>query len=329
MIAAGAWTLLLSLSLAQPTAAAPPLSVVAHVRDGAKADPACLREAVVGFLAGHGIPATWSTPENAGTDPVEARSGRVITVEIDLREAARAALTFADTAGSPPLLREVALQHGLDDVGCEALADVIESVVLALAAGPTDPQPEPAPAVAAPPAVAPVAALTKAPPDAAFGAGHALSLAYFLQPVAWGTAQSGIELTQAFPPRGFRQRFLLRLSYAFPVTVSADQATVRWQTLTVALGVSTSSRGRRAWLEAATWLGADWTRLERPAVSTDLTVLWATDLTCGVRVAQHAAMFASFRIAMADPITLDAGGERVFESLWAFRPTLLIGGRWL
>ena len=174
----------------QPSASTrPAIHVSGRIRARAAADGNCLREAVTGFLAREGVAVGW--PDTDATEAAPS-SERRLSVEIDLGEPGRAALAFADSAGGPKRTRDVPLAKGLDQVGCESLADVIASSVLAMAATPVAP---PSPSPPPPPAVETVR------PDAAFdGHRHVLTVAYTLEPVASDALQSGVEVGFGFPP---------------------------------------------------------------------------------------------------------------------------------
>ena len=248
-------------------------------------------------------------------------------------------------------MRELALPHGLDQVGCESLADVIEASVLAMtaAARPAAPAP-PAPARARP---APTPAARDAPdaptpptvhatrPDAAVSGNRpALAIAYTLEPAATDILQSGVELALGARPGRFRRRNWLRVSYAFPVTASVDGASVRWQSVSAAWAVSISSRGRRAWFELGTGFGFNLTFVETRSLDaggsvasdheTKIVRTFGSDVTVAVRVAPRAVLYASLRLPVisSQPVTLESNGRTVFENWWFFRPALVVGGRW-
>jgi hypothetical protein len=336
MIASAALALTLATTIA---GSAPALEVVAHVRAGSTGDPACLHEAVTGFLAGRGIPVRWPADDAAPRADSPPELPRRLTLEIDLTEPARAALSFEDSAGGPKQLREVALERGLDQVGCESLSDVIEASVLALAATPHVVAAPPAAVAAAPlDPPAPVVSIARAPrPDAALdGDRRVLAIAYTLEPVASDVLQSGVELAFGSRPKRYRRRDWMRVSYAFPVTVDAGGASARWQSLSTAWTTSFSNRGPRTWFELAGFMGIGFTFVETRAQGgvasshTQVGPLFGSDFTVGSRIADHAALYATLRFAFVptEPVTLEANGVQVFQSWWMFHPSLVVGARW-
>jgi hypothetical protein len=317
---------------------APAFELVARVRSAPRVNPACLRTAVTGFLAGRGIPVQWPTAE---TPPPERPSTRRLSLEIDLTDPARAALTFTDATGGSPQRRELALEHGLDSIGCESLADVIEASVLAMTA--TAPAVSPSPtSVPAPDSAAPTpATMPTIRADAAVGGDRpALALAYTLEPAATDIVQSGVELGFGSRPGHLRRRDWLRVAYTFPATANVDGASARWQSLSAAAATSISSRGRRAWFELGTGIGFNVTFVETRSLDaggsiasdhkTQVAPTFGSDVSIAVRVAPRAVLYASLRLPVisSQPVTLQSNGMTVFESWWFFRPALVIGGRW-
>lgn len=333
MIAPLGVVLALAAAMPPPAGTGPGIHVTGHIRARERADVDCLREAVTGFLARGGVAVDWS---DASANPVAPPSERRLSVEIDLSEPGRAALAFADSAGGPKRTREVRLANGLDQVGCESVADVIASSVLAMAATPVAPPP---PAPSPPPPPLPAVEIVR--PDAAFdGHRHVLTVAYTLEPVASDALQSGVEVAFGFPPVPTRQRQWLKLWYRLPVTIDADTASVRWSSIAALWAVSLSSRGRRLWFEAASQFGLSVTFVEQrfPAAATGPTSNRqtnvgpeiASDVTAGLRVARDLAVFATFRLSFGSgrEVTLEQNGVELFNNWSWVRPALVIGARW-
>jgi hypothetical protein len=353
MIAAAALSLASALLAAAASpgsatpAGAPALEVSARVRSAQGVNPACLREAVTGFLAGRGIPVHWPAANEPAPEPAPAR---LLSLVIDLTDPARAALTFTDGAGGSPQVRALALAHGLDQVACESLADVIEASVLAMAASapaaaplPPAPAPIPPPKPAdadTPGALTPPAVYAAHPEGAFVGDRPAMAIGYTLQPVASDLLQSGIELGFGSRPGSLRRRNWLRLSYGLPVTASVDGASARWHSVSMASAASVCSRGRRAWFELGGGFGFDLTfvdtRTLNAAGSTvsdsqiHFTATFGADVTGAVRIGPSAVLYASLRLPFiaGQPVTLQPNNMTVFESWWMFRPVLAVGGRW-
>jgi hypothetical protein len=324
--------------------AAPAIEVSARVRSAPGVNPACLREAVTGFLAGRGIPVHWPAADAPAPEPAPAR---LLSLVIDLTDPAGAALTFTEGPGGSPQVRELALAHGLDQVGCESLADVIEASVLAMAAtAPAAPPPAPAPVPApkpadadAPGALAPPTVYAARPDPASAADRPALAIGYTLAPAASDILQSGVELAFASRP-GARVRSWFRVAYEFPVTASVNGASARWQSVSAIWAPSLASRGRRAWFEIGGGFGFDLsfvdTRTLDPAgaavssSTTHLAPVFESDVTVAVRVAPLVVLTASLRtpFGVGQAVTLESNGMTVFESWWLFRPMLAVGGRW-
>ena len=164
---------------------------------------------------------------------------------MNLTNPARATLTFTDAGGRSLQRRELALEHGLDQIGCESLADVIEASVLAM----TRRHPPFLRSARAPVHSDAGTRRTRrarrshhadgAPirPDAAVsGDRPALAIAYTLEPAATDILQSGVELAFDPDPGRLRRRDWLRAAYTFPATANADGASARWQSLSADLG---------------------------------------------------------------------------------------------
>jgi hypothetical protein len=331
MISALGVIVALAAAMPPPAGTGPAVHVSGRIRARAAADGDCLREAVTGFLAREGVNVDWLDADATEAAP---SSERQLSVEIDLSEPGRAALAFADSAGGPKRTRDVPLAKGLDEVGCESLADVIASSVLAMAATPVAP-PSPSPSPPPPTAVETVR------PDAAFdGHRHVVTVAYTLEPVASDALQSGVEVGFGFPPMPTRHRQWLKLWYRLPVAIDADTASVRWSSLAALWAVSLSSRGRRFWFEAASHFGLSATFVEQrfPTAATGSTsnqqtkvgpeIAW--DVTAGLRVAGDLAVFATLRLSLAAgrEVNLDQNGVELFNNWSWLRPGLVLGARW-
>src|SRR5262249_46039513 len=152
-------------------------------------------------------------------------------------------------------------------------------------------------------------------PDAAFGAdGRAFSVAYTLTPAAWGVMQSGAEVALGFRRQSNRSRLWLRATYDFPAAVNVEGAGMRWQRLSLTFGPTLAARGRRVWLEVGAFIGGVVTLTERSGAATppdgatkmdrDLDVIYAGELGFGVRVAQHAALYAMLRFSLTSDADL-------------------------
>jgi hypothetical protein len=199
------------------------------------------------------------------------------------------------------------------------------------------------PAAPLTPTAPPVSVARQARADAALdGDRPVLALAYTVEPVASDVLQSGVELAFGSPPRRYRRRDWLRLSYGFPATIDADLASLRWQSLAAAWATSFSSRGPRTWFELAGFMGVGFTFTEArllagsaPApADTKLTqfgFLFGSDFTLASRIARHAALYATLRFSFipVEPVTLQADGKQVFQSWLMFHPYLVVGARWL
>ena len=93
-------------------AATPAFELVARVQSAPGVNPACLRAAVTGFLAGRGIPVQWPA---ADTPPRERASARRLSLEINLDQpGARRPHVHRRNRADCPQRRELALEHGLD-----------------------------------------------------------------------------------------------------------------------------------------------------------------------------------------------------------------------
>jgi hypothetical protein len=305
-----------------PFAGGAAVVIDARVR-GAGGDAACVARAVTELLRGRGFSVTTS-PAAAG-DATGTRGGAAatLTVTVDLDAGGAAAIAVArasngdDRGGAggaaaarAPLTRRLAAGPSPGEARCEAIADAVESTVLAAlaevaeapaapaAAPPIPPaaaaapesratfaSPAATPRTQAPPAVtaasaAPPVAVASAArrPDAAFGARRvAWAVALALDPLAPDTIRSGVELDVGVTGRP-RHRNWARIAYYFPVWIDTDQGPFRVQTLSLApLGMSFASRGRTGWFEVISTFGLDLHRIERapvPAASIERDVRW-------------------------------------------------------
>lgn len=317
-----------------PAGTDPTIHVSARIQARSGADLRCLREAVTGFLAREGVVVDW---RDAGSPAVAGAAEQRLSVAIDLNETGRAVLTFVDSASGSKRSRDVPLENGLDQIGCESLADVVASSVLAMiSAAPIVPEPP----VTSPPAAPPPVADTVRP-DAAFdGHRHVLTVAYTLEPVASDALESGVEVGFGFAPMPSRHRQWLKVWYRMPVTIDAGTASVRWSSVAAAWAVSLSSRGRRAWFEAASHFGVSVDFLEErfsaagttPTSNrqTQVGPLVASEVTAGFRVARNLALYATLRFSLfaGREVSLSQNGVDLFDSWSLFRPGLVFGARW-
>jgi len=331
----------LAMSLLATTARAesPRFAVVATLRGATQKARACVKPAVGALLRGRGFSLSWLDDANEDLNharqPDQAEVRGVISLEIDASASTQIELTFSDPLGGSPIVRAVPLSHGLDEVGCEAVADIVESTVILLAA-----RPSPAPAlqsVPAPPSAS-VVPLLDLRPDAAFGlTPYSVEVDYSANAVAWNLAEQGLEISvgrRATPRRG---QPWLRLAYQFPTAVATALGPVRWQQASLGLGWSEATRGRHVWFETGGTFAVDLTYVDPPATvwflgpshhfGGDLSLSLRSAV--GLRLGAHEALYAALVMTLGGPSEFDIGGQSAFDIWLWFRPGLLVGVRWL
>ncbi len=329
----------MSLFLTTARAESPRLTVVATLRGATQQGRACVQPAVGALLRGRGFSVSWldtnGNPDHA-LQSVQTEVTTVISLEIDASALTRIELTFSDPLGGSPIVRDVPLSHGLDEVGCEAVADIVESTVILLAA-----RPSPAPvvqSVPAPPSASVVPQLDLQP-DAAFGlTPYSVEVDYTANAVAWNLAEQGLEVSIGKRTTPRRGQPWLRLAYHFPTAVATALGPVRWQQASLGLGWAEATRGRYVWFETGGTFGVALTYVDPPATvwffgptsrhfGVDLSVSFRSAV--GLRLGAHEALYAALVMTLGGPSEFDIGGQSAFDIWLWFRPGLLVGVRWL
>ena len=334
-------TIVFAMSLLATTARAesPRFAVVATLRGATQKGRACVQPAVGALLRGRGFSLSWRDTNgdlNHAPRSVQTDVTTVIPLEIDASESTRIELTFSDPFGSEPIVRDVPLLHGLDEAGCEAVADIVESTVILLAA-----RPRPTPALPLAPAPAPASVVPQLDlrPDAAFGlTPYSVEVDYTANAVASNLAEQGLEVSVGERSTPRRGQPWLRLAYQFPTTVPTGSGSVRWQQASLGLGWSEATRGSHLWFETGATLGVDLTYVDPPATvwffgptshhfGVDLGVSFRSAV--GLRLGAHESLFAALVMTLGGPSGFDIGGQPAFDIWLWFRPGLLVGVRWL
>jgi hypothetical protein len=329
----------MSLLVTTAKAESPRFAVVATLRGATPKGRACVQPAVGALLRGRGFSLSWLDDAHGdlklALPSAKTEVATVVSLEIDASDSTRIKLTFGDPSGSSPIVRDVPLLHGLDEVGCEAVADIVESTVILLAALPS---PAPAPqSVPAPPSASVVPQLDLRP-DAAFGlTPYSVEVDYTANAVAWNLAEQGLEISigkRATPRRG---QPWLRLAYQFPTAVATALGPVRWQQASLSPGWSEATRGRNVWFETGGTFGVDLTYIDPPATvwflgpshhfGGDLSVSLRSAV--GLRLGTHEALYAALVMTLGGPSEFDIGGQSACDIWLWFRPGLLVGIRWL
>ncbi len=341
----------LSPEPAQPASAsleAPnPMRVVVVVIGGA-AKLSALRTAL-GPRALRGAQITWLGATRVGErELLEVyQEGPVARCFVDLSALPKARLYFADSAAQRFLARELALGQGLDELGREALAQVIESSVETLLAdAATTLNREqlrsllvPEPPSAGPPAKKVAPAPSRKPGAAlrgGWGAFYGLR-ALSAERVSHGP---GLSLRLEVPLGGAKVWAWLSGQYLLPVELSQPVAGVRLTTLAPRLGAGVARPvGRSFQVGARLGFGVDVERLAPQETGTSQLVpsearwvhaaLATGALDASLRLAPSlwltgsALLDADFRPRHYDVET--AGVARAVLEPWPFRPGAMLG----
>jgi hypothetical protein len=331
---------------AEPRREAPSVAVVllAHALSAEKGEVDRLQQAVRGSLRASGFVTIWA-PEPTPAPTADLR------IEIDLLDRTRPVLTLVPRVGAPTT-RPVILTHGLDDVGCEVLAQIIESATASLLApgGPSSsPSPAPTPpspvperrtdataTQAATPAVTLVAAAPASSPSHAGASVEAFYAASFVG--AGSTLIQGPGVAVSGAPYG--RRMTLSASYALPATFQGDIAGYTLSGITLRFGGALASWGQPTWLEIDSRFGLDLLSIHSsseigPALQPAADRLWATP-TFGVsasllwRIDRRAAITLTALFDL-EYLLLKVDGSTVphpFFQPWGYRPGLALGVRW-
>ena len=226
----------------------------------------CLEPAVAGALKGAGFDVRWRD----GEPPMTAAAR--VSVDVDLRNRERARLAFVPagtSAAAPPAARDVRLDHGLDEAGCEEIAQVVKAAVVSLvdvapepAAPPATRAPAPPAAVAPAPSPSSAAAVVEAPSPVE--ATSAIEAAYALGILSWPLVAQRVEvgfmrrLARAFE----RSKQVVRIGYTFPATADSNLVSVRFQTLSLRAGGLLTCGGPSRWIEWEGYFGFALTHIE-------------------------------------------------------------------
>jgi len=328
-------------------------------------DPAAeqLLKLIEELLSQHGIESTVS--RRARFDPsalLDAADTDVVRVFIGLDGATRARLFVRGPSGQRFLLRQVALEHGLDAVGRELIAQVVESAVETLSAssdsGLTRAQAsaelgrESARSTAPPVAPPPVTprlndARASRPPrrrpalSLELGAGYVASYAGPELDVAQGLA---LELAAGVGYRGRWLRVRVEAERFLPQQLHVSELAASLQTTSARAGLELGQRFNAAHALALTFTaGADWTRVQpgaarvagfKPAAPHSAT---GVALRPGLRYElRHAPWFVAFAQFLDVPLAVthfdlrDAQGQHRRATPWRVHPAaaLSFGACW-
>ena len=254
----------------------------------------------------------------------------------------------AGASAAPPAARDVRLDHGLDEAGCEEIAQVVKAAVVSL----VDVAPEPAAtrAPAPPAAVAPgpsssaAAAVVEAPSPV--DATSAIEAAYALGILSWPLVAQRVEVgfMRRLPWAFERSKQVVRIGYTFPATVDSNLVSVRFQTLSLRAGGLLTFGGPSRWIEWEGYFGFALTHIAPQAVEgsgVDVAPAhWLPEGYFGHRVGLLGRVGAGNVLALSVvmdfhmpqrweiPSPPPNEGPVVILDAWMFRPGLQIGLRW-
>ncbi len=335
-------TLLLSLVALSADARAAGTPHVVDVTVHGRADPSdCLEPAVAGALKGAGFEVRWRD----GEPPMTAAARLSVDVDLRSRDRARLAFVSAGASAAPSAARDVRLDHGLDEAGCEEIAQVVKAAVVSL----VDVAPEPpatrvpAPPASGAPAPSTAAAVVEAPSP--LEATSAIEAAYALGILSWPLVAQRVEVgfMRHLPWAFERSKQVVRIGYTFPATADSNLVSVRFQTLSLCAGGLLTFGGPPRWIEWEAYFGFALTRIEPHAVDGSAVVAapaqWNPEGYFGHRVGLLWRVGAGNVLALS--VVLDvhlpqrwevsSGANQapvvVFDA-WMFRPGLQIGLRW-